>query len=383
MIGSVNPAIAALLGALAGLLLGGLAVALAVRSRLPEAPPTPTLTPEDLDAVVQSMRSAVAVVGPNDDLVSHNDAARALGVVRGTRLGVAAVHDLVRQVRAGSGLIAVNLDQKRGHGRPDSRWAVRVVPLGEGRTLVVADDREPALRVQATNRDFMANATHELKTPIGAISLLAEAAEEASDDPDAARRFAGRIRAEAERLSALVAQSITLSKLQSHDPRANADPVDVDDVVERALDRSRQSARGRGVTLTSVGEPGLTVTGDAEQLETALTNLIQNAISYSDPHARVAVSARLESTADGTVVAIAVSDNGLGIAQADQQRVFERFFRVDAARSRETGGTGMGLTIVREIAEGHGGDVSVWSEPGQGSTFTLRIPALEDTEGEA
>lgn len=385
MIGHVNPVVAALLGALGGLLLGALVVAIAIRSRVPEAPKASDLAPVELAAIVDALRSGVAVVGRNDDLVAANEPARALGLVRGTRIGIAAVHDLVRQVRADGELVAVNLDQQRGRGRPVLQLAVRVVPLEEGRTLVVADDRAPALRVQASSRDFLANATHELKTPIGAISLLAEAVEGASDDPDAVARFAGKLHAEADRLGLLVGQFITLSRLQGLDPLTNADAVGADAVVGRALDRCRHLARGRDVTLTSGGTPDLWIRGDADQLETAVANLVQNAINYSEPKARVVVTTRREVDEEGEWTCIAVSDNGIGIAPEEQQRIFERFYRVDYARSRQTGGTGLGLPIVREIAEGHGGDVSVWSRPGSGSTFTLRLPATAapDHEGES
>lgn len=385
MIGGVNPVVAALLGAIAGLLLGGLIVAQAIRSRIPEVPEASELTPAELRVIVEALRSGCVVVGRNDELVAVNEPARALGIVRGTRIGIPSLHDLVRQVRSEGELIAVNFDQQRGRGRPALKLAVRVVPLGAERTLVVADDRAPALRVQASSRDFMANATHELKTPIGAISLLAEAVEDASEDPDAVARFAGKIQTEAERLTLLVNQFITLSRLQGQDPMAGSEPVDVDAAVGRALDRCRHLARARDVVLTSGGTPDLWIQADADQLEAAIANLVQNAISYSEARARVVVTTRLEADADGDLIAIAVSDNGIGIAPEDQQRVFERFYRVDYARSRETGGTGLGLSIVKEIAEGFGGDVTLWSRPGSGSTFTLRFPAAEEpaNEGES
>ncbi len=378
----MNPVVAALLGALAGLLVGALAVALVIRRRMPEDPRPADLPPEELDAIVQALRSAAVVVGANDELVAHNDAASTLGVVKGTRLGVPAIHDLVRGVRADGDLAAVNVEVRRGARRPPLQLAVRVVPLPDRRVLVVADDRAPALRVHASSRDFMANATHELKTPIGAIALLAEAAGQASDDPDAVVRFADRIGAEAQRLDLLVAQIITLSRLQGSDPRAATDLVAVDDLVERVVDRCRELAVGREVGLTASGTSDLWISGDADQLETALANLVQNAIAYSDAHARVAVTTRLEASEDGDTVALAVSDNGIGIPAEEQARVFERFYRVDYARSRATGGTGLGLTIVKEIAEGHGGTIEVWSKPGSGSTFTLRLPAAPRPGGD-
>lgn len=377
MIACVSPLVAAVLGALGGLLVGALVVALAVRSRIPERPQAPELPPAEIQDIVEALRSGACVIGKNDELVSANDAARALGLVRGTRLAIPEVHELVRQVRLDGELVAVNLDQKRGRGRPVLQLAVRIVPLGGGRTFIVADDRAPALRVQASSRDFMANATHELKTPIGAISLLAEAVEGAADDAQAVGRFAGKIRAEADRLGLLVSQFIMLSRLQGLDPMAAAQPVDVDTVVERSLERCRHLATGHEVKLASSGTPDLWINGDAEQLEAAVTNLVQNAINYSRRLGHVVVSTRTEQDADGDLVAIAVSDNGIGIAAEEQSRIFERFYRVDFARSRETGGTGLGLSIVKEIAEAHGGEIAVWSQPGSGSTFTLRFPGIQ------
>ena len=286
MINSVDPLIAALIGALGGILLGGLGVTLAVRSRIPVRPTPSELPPDDLDAIVQAIRGGAAVIGPNDELVCANEAARSLGLIRGTRVGIPAVHDLIRQARTEGEVLPVNLEHKRGGVAPTLQLAARVVPLPQGLTLVVVDDRAPALRVQASSRDFLANATHELKTPIGAISLLAEAVEGASDDPEAVARFAGKIQAEAARLSVLVGQFITLSRLRGLDPVVTAQPVEVDAVVRRALERCHQLADRRGISLHSGGTTDLWVEGDAEQLETAVTNLVQNAVSHSGDRGR-------------------------------------------------------------------------------------------------
>mgnify|MGYP002350299739 CR=1 FL=1 len=168
----------------------------------------------------------------------------------------------------------------------------------------------------------------------------------------------------------LVSQIIALSRLQAADPAGDARTVVVADVVAAAVARTRERAEASGISVSSSVQPGLTLHGDAEQLETALTNLVQNAIAYSERDARVAVSAQ-ETVGE---VELRVSDTGIGISEADQKRIFERFYRVDADRSRASGGTGLGLSIVKHIASAHGGDVSVWSRPGQGSTFTLRLP---------
>ena len=221
----------------------------------------------------------------------------------------------------------------------------------------------------------MANVSHELKTPIGAIALLAEAVEEAADDPEAVRRFAGRMGVESARLIDLVTQIIELSRLQADDPLADPEEVDVDEVLADAVDRCRVDAEQHGVTLAVAGTQGTRVLGSSRQLGVAVGNLVENAVVYSGRGARVVVAAHVQSHSDDDYVEITVSDNGIGIAPHEVDRIFERFYRVDYARSRANGGTGLGLAIVKHIAATHGGDVSVWSQLGAGSTFTITIPA--------
>lgn len=373
MIGPVSPIAAGVLGALLGLLVGAVVVAQLLHDRRRELP-APKVVPDDLDAVVQSLASAAVLVGPNDEIVAHNQAALAGGVVRGTRIGIPVLLDLIRTSRVDRLPVSVDLEQTRGQGRPPVQLAVHVTPLSDRITFVSAEDRADSRRAQESARDFMANATHELKTPVGAITLLAEAAEQAADDPESATRFARKIQAEASRLAQLVNQIILLSRLQGDVP-SDVGEVDVDEVVTYVLEHSRRLAEQRQITLTTGGVTGLSVTGDRGQVVTAVTNLVHNAITYSDPKARVVVTTRAEHRPHADLVAIAVSDNGIGIAEEDRLRIFERFYRVDYARSRATGGTGLGLSIVAEIAQGHGGDVTVWSKPGSGSTFTLTLPA--------
>lgn len=241
--------------------------------------------------------------------------------------------------------------------------------------LVIAEDEAAKRRVETVRRDFVANVSHELKTPIGAIGILAEAVEAASDDPEAVSRFAGRLQLESARLAELVGQIIDLSRLQASDPLDATEMVDVSDVLDEALGRSREAADHRGVVLSRSQDQPARVLGDRWQLTDAVTNLVQNAIAYSDRRARVSVGASTVTVGEDRFVDIRVSDNGIGISADDQERIFERFYRVDHGRSRDSGGTGLGLSIVRHIAGAHGGSVSVWSQPRQGSTFTLRLPA--------
>jgi two-component system sensor histidine kinase SenX3 len=245
-----------------------------------------------------------------------------------------------------------------------------------GPVALVLQDVTEARRVEAVRRDFVANVGHELKTPVGALALLAEAIEQASDDPEAVSRFAARMSHEAERLARLVRELIDLSRLQGGEPLPELAPVEVDRVVAEAVDRTRTAAAARDLEIAVGGEWGLVVRGVESQLATAVTNLLANAVAYSGGANKIAIAARARSG----FAEIAVTDSGIGIPRQDRQRVFERFYRVDQSRASSTGGTGLGLAIVKHVASNHGGSVTVWSEEGLGSTFTLRIPLAVPAE---
>jgi two-component system sensor histidine kinase SenX3 len=247
---------------------------------------------------------------------------------------------------------------------------VRVARLGARYILLLAEDRTESFRLDEVRRDFVANISHELKTPIGAVGLLAEALQAASDEPDQVRRFAKRLTKEADRLARITKEIIDLSRLQAADALKSPKAVEIDHMVALAIDQTRVAAESNRVTIVSGGDAGAEVYGDEPLLVVALHNLIANAIQYSPKGSRVGVGV---SNGDG-IVEIAVTDQGVGIPDEDLDRVFERFFRIDPARSRHTGGSGLGLSIVKHVVQNHGGDVRVWSQPGNGSTFTIRLP---------
>jgi two-component system sensor histidine kinase SenX3 len=253
---------------------------------------------------------------------------------------------------------------------PPRHVTARVAPLGTRLVLALVEDRTRERRVEAIRRDFVANVSHELKTPVGAIRLLAEAVHDASGDPEAVERFAGRMITESERLTRLVQQIIELSRLQSDDPLDQPVPVSLDDVVATAIDATAIDAQARAISVVSSGEKGLKVLGNREQVTVAVSNLVANAVNYSPDRSSVLVATR----AVDDVVEISVTDQGIGIPTGEIDRIFERFYRVDPARHRSTGGTGLGLSIVKHVAATHGGDIRVWSVEGQGSTFTLTLP---------
>jgi len=367
---------AAVLGGALVLVTGAISVALvrlSARSqrRVPQAPASPAL-PAGVSAVLNVLRSGAIVLDSADGVVSISPWAVAHGLVRDEGLVHGELRHLARQVRRDGVIREAELDLPRGPlGRGRITVGARVAPLGSEYVLVLVDDRTKARRVEETRRDFVVNISHELKTPVGALALLAEAVLEANDDPEAVARFARRMQRESTRLTRLIQDIVDLSRLQIadtlHDPRL----VDVGAVVSAAVEQSALLAESRGVAIVTSLAPEVQVFGDADLLTTAVRNLVDNAVNYSASGTRVAVIVRSH---DG-LVEIAVADQGQGIPESEQTRIFERFYRVDAARSRETGGTGLGLAIVKHICANHGGEIAVWSEQGHGSTFTIRLPA--------
>jgi len=330
--------------------------------------------------VLAVLRSAAVVLDGDGEVVRASPPAYALGVVRNDAIVHAAINDLVALVRRDGVIREQELELPRGPvGQGTVLLQVRVAPLGLERMLVLAEDRTEARRVEAIRRDFVVNVSHELKTPVGALALLAETVADAADDPVAVRRFTERMQREAVRLSALVQEIIELSRLQGAGAVPKPTPVLIRDVVEEAVDRARTTAQAKNIAITTGGALDSEVYGDHNLLVTAVRNLVDNAVAYSGPASRVGVGVSERAG----LVEIAVVDQGIGIAQDAQERVFERFYRVDPARSRDTGGTGLGLSIVKHVAADHGGDVTMWSEPGRGSTFTLRIPAADRPGGAA
>ncbi len=327
--------------------------------------------PEGADEVVAVLRSSAIVLDANTNVVKASPSAYAFGLVRQDKITVPELLELAEKVHRDGQIREVQLQVPRSRDSTQSLHVLaRVAPLGDRLVLALVEDRTHEIRVDEVRRDFVANVSHELKTPVGAMLLLAEAVQDASDDPEAVQRFAERMQQEGDRLTRLVQEIIDLSRLQYDDPVDSPDPVEIDEVVGTALDRSRVDADNRKIRLTSGGVEGLQVLGNEKQLVIAVGNLIENAVRYSPEGTRVAVGVRERED----LVEISVTDQGQGIAETELDRIFERFYRVDPARSRETGGTGLGLSIVKHIAASHGGEVSVWSVRGAGSTFTLRLP---------
>ncbi len=330
--------------------------------------------PDGAAEVLAVVGRAFVVVDAIDGVVRASPAAYAYGLVRGHTVVHQQLLEMTAKVRRDGVILEKQLELPRGPlGQGTIIVQVRAAMVGAEYILLLADDRTEITRTEEVRNDFVANVSHELKTPVGAISLLAEALESSADDEQAVRRFAKRMHKESARLAALVQDIIELSRLQGANVAKQGRPVDINTVVSESVDRSQLPAESKNIELVVGGHAAAMVYGDQDLLVTALRNLIDNAIRYSPDNTRVGIGVRSK---DG-LVAVSVTDQGEGLSPDDQERVFERFYRVDAARSRHTGGTGLGLSIVKHVISNHGGEVTLWSQPGQGSTFTIRLPEME------
>ena len=324
--------------------------------------------------LLEVLAEAGLVVSSKGTVVRATSSAMAMGLVRNRVLVHKELEKLVAQARDAQTMVRIETDLLSGiRGAKKLFVQARAVGLGEGSVLLIVDDRTESHRLDETRRDFVANISHELKTPVGAIGLLAEAISESTRDPETVSKLSSNVLKESKRLSALVKDIIQLSRIQAAESTINRELIDLDAVVRDALDRNGFKAERRKVTIDSELQKDVKVFGDEEMLAVAIKNIIENAIVYSPEGSKVAVAL----SKVGDVAEITVSDSGVGIAKADQKRIFERFYRTDPARSRQTGGTGLGLSIVKHVIESHLGEIKLFSKPGVGSTFTLRLPVAD------
>lgn len=367
----------ALLSLCAGLLIGAAVVGLivaALRARDRSLAQTSVDVPEGVDAMLEALDDPAFLCDMSSTVLALSPAAEVFGVHTGEVVASEELRRVARVARDTGAAVGENLRLRRGAAPAEARLvAVRATPISNRLTLVVLRDITERERVEEMRRDFVANTSHELKTPVGAVSLLAEAIESAADDPDQVRHFAARMQAEVARLGALVNRILSLSRLQASEELRDVRDVSIDEVVTAAVEAHTVQADSAQVVVVRGGTKGLWVRGEPQILTEAVGNLIANAIAYSPQGSKVGVGVKL----DVDVVEIAVTDRGIGIPESDQNRVFERFYRADQARSRRTGGTGLGLSIVKHAVQRHGGEVRLWSRPDRGSTFTIRLPLSE------
>ena len=358
-----------------GFLVGGLVVGAIWLIRHPWNSPgrlETEVVPDGLDTALEVIGATGLVLDQDNRVLRASRTALKLGLVEDREIAIDKVKALIERAKKKSKAVQeefkmVGLDGEVVH------LLVRAAPLGSRFTLIVAEDRSDIYRIDNVRRDFIANISHELKTPIGAVSLLAEALSFSSDDPSQVQKFAKSLEKEANRLAELTGDIIELSKLQSLGTLEAGDQVAIDEVVLAAVDSNKVAAESANVELVVQAQTDAYVFGDQSSLVTAVHNLIRNAINYSNGPARVGIGVVVR---DGKVE-ISVTDQGVGIPAHELGRIFERFYRGDPARTRQKGGTGLGLSIVKHVVQNHRGEVRVWSHPGRGSTFTIKLATIE------
>ena len=326
-----------------------------------------------LSQILDVLPDAAAIIDPSDNVIEASANCVAMGLVSNDRIAPVEIRALNREVqRLQKSQSREFIIKRTGSKLADWEARIQISPIDGELRLLIAQDLSEERRLNDVRRDFVANVSHELKTPVGALSLLAEAVQAADTDIEQVRHFTSRMQIEVQRLTAMIADLVALSQVQGDAPLRNSVPVDVQSIISEAVDSTKIAAEQKQISVT-IGDASeaAEVFGDEPQLVTALSNLISNAIRYSPTNTRVGVGVRTIND----MVEISVTDQGPGIPSSDVERIFERFYRIDPARSRDTGGTGLGLAIVKHVCANHGGECVVWSELGQGSTFTLRFPA--------
>jgi len=355
-----------------GLVLGaGFALAIR-RDHGAKHEPTRETIPPGADAVLSVLPSSVVLLDGAGSVLKATAPAYALGVMRGQELAVPEISRMVQQVARDGQVREDDLRVEAGSNLVHIH--ARVAPLTSRYVIVLIDERTQAERATELRRDFVANVSHELKTPAGAIAVLAEAIQAASHDPDAVAYFAARLNDESNRMTRLVEQIIDLSRLQHDVLDDDPVPVDVEQILADAAAAVHHAVEAKSISIETSCVPDLKVRGHPGQLESAVSNLLENAVAYSADGAVVRASA----TVTDENAHITVSDTGVGMSSDQTERIFERFYRVDPSRGRTTGGSGLGLSIVKHIAASHGGTVSAKSAPGAGSVFTITVPRLKN-----
>ncbi len=334
-----------------------------------------TLVPHRTREVLSVLQSGAVVVRRDRRSAFSNTVAAALGVARPDGALHAGVADLADQAWRADAPVEDDVEIRRGVLGSASLVHVRVTPLNRELALAVVNDNTELRAAEQSRREFAVNVSHELKTPVGALSLLAETIEDNADDTQMVQEFAKKIRKETRRLTKLIQEIVEISRLQGGESVMEYEPVDVAEVISEVMDAVRVTAEHKNIELVSEIRARPTVMGDHDLLVMAVRNLVDNAVTYSDPGGKVATSLGIEED----VVRVSVIDQGIGVAPEEQERIFERFYRTDPARSRETGGTGLGLSIVKHVALQHSGTVELWSKPTVGSTFTIRLAIHEQS----
>ena len=341
-----------------------------------EKPSKPSSLPDLLLETLNTLDRDSLILDKNGNAIFTTNNIDKLNILKDGKIFSEEFLALIRVVRRTGEKQEASFELPRGPiGEGKREIQVSISMLSEnGLVLIIIDDEGEKQRIDAVRRDFITNISHELKTPITALSLNSDALLEVKNEPDQVVRFADRIKQQAGRLNDLVQEIINLSKLQDADPLDVARNANILDVVKEAINQCETNAEARKISINLEKENAAVVLGNRDQLVMAVHNLIENAINYSSQGTNVTIVVEVNEE----IVEITVKDQGIGIAQSEIDRIFERFYRVDPARSRATGGTGLGLSIVKHVAQNHGGEIKVWSAPGVGSTFSLRLPMIQE-----
>lgn len=332
-----------------------------------------------LREILDVLPDAAAVVTQDDRVVAASVNCVAMGLVAGDLVAPVEVRALNREVhRLRKTLSREAFIGRQANGSGGWEARLQLSPLDSNLSLLIAQDLSEERRLNEARRDFVANVSHELKTPVGALSLLAEAINADDVDADEVKHFANRMQYEAGRLTDMIADLVELSRVQGDVALRHSAPVSVASIVAAAVDDTKFVADESRiqVNVSDSSQVGR-IFGDERQLITAIRNLLSNAIKYSPVGTKVGIGAKRVQD----MIEISVTDQGPGIPDDELIRIFERFYRVDPSRNRGTGGTGLGLAIVKHICANHGGECTVWSRLGEGSTFTLRFPAYLNGAG--
>jgi len=327
-------------------------------------------------AFLEVLEAAGVVLNASNEVVSQSSRAEEMGLSEYEKLTNSELQDLVNNARSSKSAQSAEVYFQKNFRAAKQYLSARATMLSEDLIILMVEDRTEAKRLEDVRHDFVENISHELKTPISAISLLAEALQLAIDDPEQVKKFAGNLQREAKRLGGLVNRIIELSRIQSGDLSGEVKVFSLGDVIAEAVDANLFLADRNSVKLSFDVAPDVYILGDSELIGMAIKNLVENAILYSEANSQVGVGLSI----DGDFAEVKVTDNGIGIPVDQQERIFERFYRVDPSRSRDTGGTGLGLAIVKHAAINHAGEVSVFSRVGLGSTFTLKLPIYKQPD---
>lgn len=336
------------------------------------------LIPAAVALALPGLGQAALIVDAADRILQANDQARTIGLAQEGRVSNKRIRSLGLKARAdkpGSQPRVKFISWQ--YGKNDYEIQVQALHLGRGQVLILAQDLTATIQLDQTRRDFVANISHELKTPIGSITLLVDAIQAAINEPEQLKKFLNSLGVEAERLSLLVQDIIQLSKVQAKDVLAEAKEVKLAFAIADAIDQTSTLAKKKNIAIKSQVKKDAVVSGNPEMLTALFKNLLENALHYSPEDAKVVVKCKQK----GKMIEVSITDTGVGIPKSEQERIFERFYRVDPSRSRATGGTGLGLSIAKHIVNQHGGEISVKSKEGKGSTFTVSLPAKQAEQG--